>query len=199
MKTIYYSYVFCFLSNVLPYMNKLFTPILILLLSGCSTHNRDTVFAEKAAEQGYAPEQDALGVMYYKGEGVLKDYKQAVSWYRKAAEQGYASAQNNLGFMYGMGEGVIQDYNQAVSWYRKAAEQGFATAQFNLGVMYGEGQGVLQDNKKALMWFHLARKNGSSDAYSMIKLLVPSMTYTDAQKALDASKICLESGYKKCG
>ncbi|MCS0379364.1 tetratricopeptide repeat protein [Vibrio diabolicus] len=193
-------------------MNKLFTPILILLLSGCSTHNRDTVFAEKAAEQGdafasikkaaeqgYAPEQDALGVMYYKGEGVLKDYKQAVSWYRKAAEQGYASAQNNLGFMYGMGEGVIQDYNQAFSWYRKAAEQGFATAQFNLGVMYGEGQGVLQDNKKALMWFHLARKNGSSDAYSMIKLLVPSMTYTDAQKALDASKICLESGYKKCG
>ncbi|HHF3077189.1 TPA: tetratricopeptide repeat protein [Vibrio diabolicus] len=163
MKTIYYSYVFYFLSKVLPYMNKLFTPILILLLSGCSTHNRDTVFAEKAAEQGYA------------------------------------SAQNNLGFMYGMGEGVIQDYNQAFSWYRKAAEQGFATAQFNLGVMYGEGQGVLQDNKKALMWFHLARKNGSSDAYSMIKLLVPSMTYTDAQKALDASKICLESGYKKCG
>ncbi|MCZ0758150.1 tetratricopeptide repeat protein [Vibrio diabolicus] len=140
MKTIYYSYVFYFLSKVLLYMNKLFTPILILLLSGCSTHNRDTVFAEKAAEQGDA----------------------------------FASI-------------------------KKAAEQGFATAQFNLGVMYGEGQGVLQDNKKALMWFHLARKNGSSDAYSMIKLLVPSMTYTYAQKALDASKICLESGYKKCG
>jgi len=29
-----------------------------------------------------------LGVMYFKGEGVLKNYKEAAKWYRKAAEQG---------------------------------------------------------------------------------------------------------------
>jgi hypothetical protein len=35
--------------------------------------------------------------MYNFGEGVLKDYKQAVYWYQKAADQGYAEAQSNLG------------------------------------------------------------------------------------------------------
>ncbi len=38
--------------------------------------------------------------MYENGEGVAKDDKQAVYWYRKAADQGYASAQYNLGLMY---------------------------------------------------------------------------------------------------
>ncbi len=40
-----------------------------------------------------------LGVMYANGQGVPKDEKQAVVWYRKAAEQGYADAQHNLGLM----------------------------------------------------------------------------------------------------
>jgi hypothetical protein len=44
------------------------------------------------AEQGYAPAQFDLGVMYTLGHGVF-DYAEAVRWYRKAAEQGYAPAQ----------------------------------------------------------------------------------------------------------
>jgi TPR repeat protein len=36
---------------------------------------------------------------------VLKDAKQAASWYQKAAEQGYAKAQSNLGAMYDFGKG----------------------------------------------------------------------------------------------
>ena len=35
-----------------------------------------------AAERGYAPAQNALGGLYYNGEGVTKDYAQAVTWYR---------------------------------------------------------------------------------------------------------------------
>ena len=44
-----------------------------------------------------------------KGEGVPKDYKQAVYWFRKAADQGNAGAQYNLGAMYAKGEGVPKD------------------------------------------------------------------------------------------
>jgi len=40
------------------------------------------------AEQGHALAQLQLGVMYYVGRGVAKDYTQAVRWYRKAAAQG---------------------------------------------------------------------------------------------------------------
>lgn len=42
----------------------------------------------KAAEQGYAPAQNILGVTYTTGHGVPNDDVEAVKWYRKAAEQG---------------------------------------------------------------------------------------------------------------
>ena len=44
--------------------------------------------------------QEWLGYMYFSGEGVTKDYKQAIYWYLKAAEQGNDSALNNLGKMH---------------------------------------------------------------------------------------------------
>ena len=49
------------------------------------------------ADQGDAEAQNNLGLRYYNGEGVTKDYAEAVKWYRKAAEQGHAEAQFNLG------------------------------------------------------------------------------------------------------
>ena len=48
------------------------------------------------AEQGQAPAQNNLGLMYTKGQGVPQDYKAAVRWYRLAADQGDAFAQHNL-------------------------------------------------------------------------------------------------------
>jgi TPR repeat protein len=68
------------------------------------------------AEQGDADAQFNLGVMYYKGEGVLQNYKESVKWYRKAAEQGNADAQFNLCNKYYKGEGVPQDYVQSHKW-----------------------------------------------------------------------------------
>ena len=86
------------------------------------------------AEEGNAPAQYNLGVMYEHEKGVTQDYEEAVSWYRKAAEQGLASAQHNLGVMYDAGLGVSQDYAEAVNWFRKAAEQGHAGDCQNLCV-----------------------------------------------------------------
>ncbi|MCH8166953.1 MAG: sel1 repeat family protein, partial [Proteobacteria bacterium] len=53
----------------------------------------------KAADQGLAPAQYVLGVMYHHGRGVAQDYAEAVKWYRRAADQGNANAQFNLGGM----------------------------------------------------------------------------------------------------
>ena len=108
------------------------------------------------AQQGDAPAQYSLGVMYAKGWGVPQDFAQALMWYRRAAEQGYASAQYNLGNMSYDGRGVPQDYAQAMMWYRRAAEQGYAEAMNSLGVMYAKGEGVVQDYVQAHRWFNLA-------------------------------------------
>ena len=78
----------------------------------------------RAAGEGDADAQFALGVMYESGRGVRQDLSEAVKWYRHAAEQGDADAQFNLGNMYAEGRGVPQDDTEALKWYREAAVQG---------------------------------------------------------------------------
>ena len=114
----------------------------------------------RAADQGFAAGQAALGVMYGTGRGVAQDYGEAVSWLRRAAEQGLASGQYNLGNRYENGSGVAQDYGEAVSWFRRAAEQGYARGQYNLGVMYHEGRGVDQNYEEAVRLFRRAAEQG---------------------------------------
>jgi TPR repeat protein len=94
--------------------------------------------------------------MYYNGDGVSKDYPEALKWSRKAADQGEAADQTRLGQMYENGQGVPQDDAEAVKWYRKAADQNFARAQANLGVAYAVGQGVPRDYVQAYLWLSLA-------------------------------------------
>ncbi|MGA3180171.1 MAG: protein kinase [Verrucomicrobiota bacterium] len=117
---------------------------------------------QAAAEQGNAPAQSELGERYYNGNGVVKDYTQAVKWYRKAAEQGFAMAEFGLGRVYEHGLGVGQDYIQAATWYRKAAEQGNAKAEVDLGVLYGTGRGVPKDDSQALQWYRKAAEQGNA-------------------------------------
>ena len=50
----------------------------------------DVVDCTTEAKKGDAEAQTTLGGMYADGQGVAKDYKQAVKWYRKSAEQGFA-------------------------------------------------------------------------------------------------------------
>ena len=76
-----------------------------------------------AADQGYAPAQNSVGVLYARGEGESQNWAEAVRWYRLAADQGYALAQQNLGNMYLIGAGVTQDNVQALMWFILAVSQ----------------------------------------------------------------------------
>ena len=87
------------------------------------------------AEKGDAKAQNNLGVMYDYGEGVPKDYAEAVKWYRKAAVQEDAEAQTNLGFMYLTGYGVPKDYVQAYMWSYLAVAQGNKMARKNRDIV----------------------------------------------------------------
>ncbi|MFS1562269.1 MAG: tetratricopeptide repeat protein [Candidatus Arsenophonus phytopathogenicus] len=62
-----------------------------------------------------------LGLMYSIGNGVIKDYKKAVYWFKHAAKQGYAKAQDRLGVMYAEGHGVNKDNKMAYAWLATAA------------------------------------------------------------------------------
>ncbi len=76
------------------------------------------------AEAGNTTAKYNLGIMYLIGEGVEKDYKEAVRWYREAAELGYAKAQLYMGVLYFKGKGVPQDYVRAHMWFNISMANG---------------------------------------------------------------------------
>lgn len=132
------------------------------------------------AESGDPEAQHILGFMYDQGDGVPKDYKEAVKWYTKAAKQGHAGAQCNLGMMYHSGQGVLQNYNNAAKWYAKAAARGIPEAQHNLGLLYYEGKGVRQNYKEAFKWYSKAAEQG--DPLAQCKL---GLMYSDGKGILE--------------
>jgi TPR repeat protein len=62
--------------------------------------------------------------MYGNGEGVPRDYAQALHWYLLAAEQDHSAALTTLGFMYDHGQGVNADDAKSLMYYSKAAKKG---------------------------------------------------------------------------
>ncbi len=76
------------------------------------------------AEQGVVEAQYNIGVLYYHGQGVPQDFRQARHWWKKAAAQGLAKAQRNLGMLYANDQGVPKDYAQAHKWYNLAEANG---------------------------------------------------------------------------
>lgn len=115
---------------------------------------------EPKAVSGDASAQMKLGTLYYKGQGVSRDYDKAARLFLQAAEKGDPYAQSNLGYMYELGEGIPQDYGRAAQWYLRAARQGNRRAQLSVGRLYEKGQGVPQNDVLALMYYTLAATNG---------------------------------------
>jgi TPR repeat protein len=141
------------------------------------------------ARAGNADAQHLLGLMYYMGRGVQRDYKQAFEWHQKAALQGKADAQYVVGAMYYTGNAVPQDQKQAVAWFRKAAEQGHAEAQHALGLMYRyHVAGMPQDVVIAYMLWNLAAANGNTNATEQRASIARQMTQEQIEEAQTLSR-----------
>jgi TPR repeat protein len=165
-------------------------------------YNKENYYAAlqiytKLAAQGLATAQKNLGWMYSNGQGVTKDYENAVYWYRKAAEQGEPIAQSNLGYCYENGIGVAKDYTQARFWYEKSATQGYMWGQNNLGIMYDQGLGIDVDHNKAAYWYQKASEQGFSEAqYNLGWLYANGVGVNqDYEKAFDLYKKSADQGY----
>jgi hypothetical protein len=118
----------------------------------------------RKAEQGDAGAQRALGMSYFEGRQVDRDYALAAMWLRKAAGHGDAAAQVSLGYLLEGGLGVAQDETEAAKWYARAAASGLASGQLNLGIMYLNGTGVPQDDSVAFQLFVSAANKGNDYA-----------------------------------
>ncbi len=120
---------------------------------------KDSIFADMVPAL-----QCSLGELYYSGEGIEQNYKEAFKWYKKAAEQGDADAQYALGCLYGGGQGVEKNMQEAIKWLKMAAEQGNADAQYLLGLLYCSDEGIEQDYEEAFKWCKKAAEQGNAGA-----------------------------------
>lgn len=92
-----------------------------------------------AMEKGEANAAYGLGVCYYGGHGIPRDFQKAFQLFLQAAQGGNVSAMFNTGVCYLNGEGTQQNREQAIYWYKQAAQNGDQKAKTYLisqGITY---------------------------------------------------------------
>ncbi len=162
-------------------------PLLLLLLLGCTASvcaddfdrgmaaldqgdlARAFELWQPLARAGDPNAQFGLGVMYYEGIVVPRNYEEANYWFLLAAEQGFAPAQYNLGNAYRHGTGVAPDPQRAIHWWERAAEQDFGPALYNLATTYALGEDVPRDRARALDYYRRAAATGHPVARAIVE------------------------------
>ena len=169
-------------------MKKLYFNIFIIafcFIPMLTFAGRDNFHKTKTlAEWGKTKYQYELGLMYYKGQAVEQNYKEAFKWFKISAQKGLPDAQFYLGLMYYEGKAVARNYSNASYLFLAAAKQGQTEAQFILGDMYISGQGVPRSYIKAYAWTSIAYKNGYDKAKQNLQFLNKEMTASDLEKAV---------------
>lgn len=116
------------------------------------------------AKQGSSKAQFNLGLAFYRGIAVEKDYIEAFRYFYKAARQGHPGAQFHIALYYDKGILGKQNFEKAVEWYTKAAENKQVNAQCNLGLCYLDGEGVIQNYEEAIKWLKNAANQNNIQA-----------------------------------
>lgn len=131
----------------------------ILLFTACTEPTDPKIALEKGdyetalrlwlerAEQDDPEAQNYLGIQYYLGLGVNRDYRQAQQWYELSATNGYANAQRNLGQLYESGKLGARDFEKAYIWLFAAYQQGNSHAGSTLATLVNK----LSPNNKRLL------------------------------------------------
>jgi TonB family protein len=151
------------------------------LLSGAN--NAASLAADSTSKK--RDDQARAGKAFYWGNGVTRDYEQALVFFQKAVAQDDHRSESYLGLMYSQGQGVAKDSAEAATWFRKAAEQNDVIGQVYLGKAYIEGAGVPVDFVQAHLWLSLAiqRKGQEAQAKYLRDQIVPKMSSTEIAEA----------------
>lgn len=138
---------------------------------------------QQKAEQGDIEAQFQLGLRYYQGIMVSKDYEQAFIWISKAAAQNHLRAQSYLGEMYARGQGVSKKYVDGAALLKKTAHAGDADGQYFLGMLYVDGIGVPKSPFRAMGWFEKAYEQNHIQAKGMVGFFLYRMSEAAHHKA----------------
>lgn len=117
-----------------------------------------------AAEKGYGKSLLEVGLFYFKGGPVAKDWVKARHMLELAAAEDQVDACYYLGLIYEDALGVKQDYNKALEWYRAGEEHDCPLCNVGIARAYEYGQGVNQSMAIALKCYRKAADLGEDMA-----------------------------------
>lgn len=187
-------------------LNYITALLLLILLSPAARaarapemSHRDSVMAVVQAAEASDPEAlNQLGLWYYNGENVERDYQLAARLWAKSAHLGYAPAVRNLGICYQNGRGVEADSARATELYAKALTMGDPTllaeldsqaqkgSTFAMGAcaeFYSRGIGTKPDRAAAASYYAMLGNLGKVSAMRDAGLnYLNSKQYRDALK-----------------
>lgn len=136
-----------------------------------------------------------LGVAYFQGDVIEKDFVKAGEIFTKTAEAGLAQAQYSLALFYANGTAFARDEEKAFYWFTKASEQGHDKAQFEAAQRYYYGYGAPQrDLTKAFEIFQLSANQGNTKSQLMLGMMYGKgeapggKDYAQAAKWLEMTK-----------
>jgi len=125
---------------------------------------------EQALVENDANAQYCLGNMYNKGEGVLRDYAQAMAWYERSMTNGNMESLYSIAQLYQDGRGVRVDEKKAFDLKLKAAENDCRMAQNSIGHDYSHGWGCEKNLDLWLEWKLKAANGGYALAQASLGL-----------------------------
>ena len=151
-------------------------------------------YFKMAAEKSNPIGQAGMGIVYFYGSGVDKDYAKALKYFQLSADQGYVEGHFLLGILYYYGYGVKKDYKMAVKYFNLAAQLGHVLGYYNLAQMHATGTGVLRSCTTATELYKNVAERGPSalifhEAYTAYK-------ENDVEKALIKYTFLAELGYE---
>ena len=175
--------------------------ILILLLALPLASHADDSLANLAISAAL-DDPDALynlGVEFYTGKRVKKDFSKSAQLWEKAAGLGVTSAKNNFGYLLYWGKGTKQDRVRAVALWRGAAHEGHDEAQRQLGSAIFDGLGAKQDRIVGTAWSLCAYKNSVrlrnaavvADTTKSSDQKLGKLTKTERERAVKMAEACL--------
>ncbi len=114
-------------------------------ISGYQDPKLSFEFYVKSANQEYPQAMHNVGLCYYNGKGVIKDYQRAIYWFNKASQLKFYDSLIYLGLCYFKGLGVEVNYDKAFSIFEEAASHNLKEAFYYLGICYRSGVGAPQN------------------------------------------------------
>lgn len=143
------------------------------LLTACIIYEKEGNFPQAvaccraAAEKGESHSCIKMAQYYYAGQGVERDYDEAVKWAERAAEQGNALALVIIANIHEK-KGA---YDKAFEFYEKAAQQGEMGGYVGMGLLCHKGLIANKDKADGVKYVQQAAASGAGSAYLVLGVL----------------------------